>query len=198
MKLFLLASSPLRPYFERLLPDCPHEVDTFYLPLLQSDDSAQLQQLIDAAQGYDAVLLPDGMAMLSEEGVTAGSCPLVVARVHNCISLLLGSPDSYRGLFAHFNGELCWATPVHEQPLSFIPKSDCACLCYLADTQLMLPDGSLSARKLAQANSWDYFQTESDLSLLSSMLSGDWDRSDILVAQTGQQICPTYDHDILA
>ncbi|MEM1485238.1 hypothetical protein V6615_10200 [Oscillospiraceae bacterium PP1C4] len=198
MKLLLVASLPLRPYLECLLPEFSHEIDVFYLPDDSGIDFASIQRLILNAHDYDAIVCADGAAVVCDQGLTAGEIPLVFPRVHNCISLLLGSAQAYRGLFSRFDGQLCWALPNAESILTFIPSADCTCLCYLADTLLGLRDSSLSARTAAQENGWDYFHVESDVLLLKRLLRGDWDGDDILVVPKNESVSPNFRYDILA
>lgn len=198
MKFFLAASSSLRSCLEVLIPNSPHQFDVLYLSEQSLDDPDLIQKHISGASGYDAILLADGAGFVSENGLQAGEIPLVIPRVHNCISLLLGGSDAYRNLFARFNGELCWALPEAGSELCFIPRGDCTCLCYLADTELNLNDASLGARAIAQKNGWDYFQVENDLSLLNRLLTGDWEHDDILIVPKNQSVFPTYRYDILA
>src|SRR5690606_5136462 len=58
---------------------------------------AVLQEQIDAVPSmtYDAILLAYGMCGNSTVGLTARDTPLVIPRVHDCISLYLGSHEQY-------------------------------------------------------------------------------------------------------
>ena len=174
MKLLLAASAPLRPYLERMLPASPHRIDPVYLPA--APDNQTLGGLIADAADYDALLLADGEVWLPEDGAPIASCarPIILPRVHSAASLLLG-PARYRRLFRRFDGGVCWRLPICTEPLFDSARGDCMCLCYLADTSLGLPDESLAARAAAQENGWDFFEEESDLSLLARLLAGAWD-----------------------
>lgn len=196
MKILLSTSLPLRPYLERLLPASPHEVE-----LLCFEDGIPapelLEQQIDRVTGYDAILLPDGAAILGETGIRAGGIPLILPRVHNCVALLLGSADRYRGLFERYQGGVCWQTAGFAAPLSSSPQEACSCMCYLADTQLGLRDTSTEARATAKRYGWDFFEIETDLSLVERMLSGDWDADAFLTARPGELVLPSYTRTLL-
>ncbi len=51
--------------------------------------------LYAGGRGYDAVLLGYGLCGNGTAGLQANSTPLVIPRVHDCISLLLGNPQRY-------------------------------------------------------------------------------------------------------
>ena len=59
----------------------------------------RLQALIDAAegQGYQAIALAYGLCGGATAGLVARSIPLVIPRVHDCITLYLGSRGRYQG-----------------------------------------------------------------------------------------------------
>ena len=57
-----------------------------------------LQMAIDRVQQQthcDAIVLGYGLCSRGIEGVSAHGCKLVVARAHDCITLLLGSKERY-------------------------------------------------------------------------------------------------------
>lgn len=61
---------------------------------------ARLQAAIDAADGYDAVLLAFGLCGQTTAGLLARSVPLVLPRAHDCITLYLGSRARYESELA--------------------------------------------------------------------------------------------------
>jgi len=63
-----------------------------------------LQGKIDAAVGYDAVLLVYGLCGQSTAGLKAGGVPLVIPRCHDCITLFLGSRERYNDQFLNYPG----------------------------------------------------------------------------------------------
>ncbi|MBK8027048.1 MAG: DUF1638 domain-containing protein [Chloroflexi bacterium] len=67
---------------------------------------AVLQEQIDAVPSmtYDAILLAYGMCGNSTVGLTARDTPLVIPRVHDCISLYLGSHEQYKAEFEQHPG----------------------------------------------------------------------------------------------
>ncbi len=198
MKLFVFACPSLQLYLEKLLPNCPHEVDVFWLPeQSRADVGLIIREQLAQADGYDAVILADGGCLLPEDGLSSNGIPLVIPRVHNTVSLLLGGADPYRRLFLRFGGGIAWYLPNSGKELLDCPRAECACLCYLADTQLLLPDDSLAARSLAHRNSWDFFTAETDYSLLTALLNGDWEDPRIAVVAEGETAKPSYNQAII-
>jgi hypothetical protein len=67
---------------------------------------SSLQESIDSFDGsnYEAILLGYGLCGNSAIGLQARSFPLVIPRVHDCISLLLGSSEKYLDQFNQFPG----------------------------------------------------------------------------------------------
>jgi hypothetical protein len=84
----------------------PHRVDIEFLPkglhdLPPGEMPSKVQEVIDAvpADTYDAVLLGYALCNNGLSGVTARSCPLILPRAHDCITLFLGSRTRYREVF---------------------------------------------------------------------------------------------------
>ena len=65
-----------------------------------------IQRQIDQAEGrgYDAILLGYGLCGNGTAGIKARSTQLVIPRVHDCISLLLGDPRRYQEQFENNPG----------------------------------------------------------------------------------------------
>ena len=89
-----------------LLARTPHTVDLQFLPKGLHDLGAEkmvhrLQEQIDAvpADAYDAVLLGYALCNNGVVGLRAADVPLVLPRGHDCITLFLGSRQSYREYF---------------------------------------------------------------------------------------------------
>ena len=102
----LIACEVFHREFCRLAAEAPAVVDLHFLPQglhdIESTDMARrVQTSIDAADGkdYDAVLLGYALCNNGIVGVEARSCPLIVPRAHDCITLFLGSRERYREMF---------------------------------------------------------------------------------------------------
>lgn len=58
----------------------------------------ELQRLLDESEGYERVVLAFGLCGGGAKDLKAGDFVLTVPRVHDCISLLLGSKKIYDGV----------------------------------------------------------------------------------------------------
>jgi hypothetical protein len=84
----------------------PHRVDIEFLPkglhdLPPGQMTQKVQDIIDKVpEGiYDAVLLGYGLCNNGLAGITARTCPLILPRAHDCITLFMGSRQRYRDYF---------------------------------------------------------------------------------------------------
>lgn len=84
-----------------------------------SDLRALLQERIDAASGdgYDALVMAYGLCGQATAGLTARSIPLIIPRVHDCITLFLGDRRRYAHEFAERPGTYWYA-------LDYVERSD--------------------------------------------------------------------------
>jgi hypothetical protein len=84
----------------------PHQVDLEFLPKGLHDlggktMAARIQEVVDRTPAgvYEAILLGYGLCGNGLDGLTARHTPLVLARVHDCIGLLVGSRERYQQYF---------------------------------------------------------------------------------------------------
>jgi Protein of unknown function (DUF1638) len=68
-----------------------------------------LQEVVDRAVGYDAILLGYGLCGQATAGLTARDAPLVLPRAHDCITLFLGSRERYMQQFNDYPGTYWYA-----------------------------------------------------------------------------------------
>ena len=92
-------------------------IDEEYLPAGLHEQPERLKQELQAAVNraaaeYDAVVIGYGLCGRGTVGLQAGSVPLVMPRVHDCIAMFLGSQKRYKEQFSTNPG-----TPVHDQGL---------------------------------------------------------------------------------
>ncbi len=108
MRLKCLACEALARPVYLCAAQSPHTVDVELFRLGWHDDPpdlrSRLQAAIDAAQGYDALLLAYGLCGKSTEGLVARDVPLVLPRAHDCITLFLGSRARYDDQFQNHAG----------------------------------------------------------------------------------------------
>jgi hypothetical protein len=109
----LISCNVFQREFCAILADAPAVVDPEFLALGLHEDSgelrARLQARIDAISAaprrentvlrYDAILLGYGLCGNGLAGITARALPLVLARAHDCCTILLGSRAAFRERF---------------------------------------------------------------------------------------------------
>lgn len=167
-------------------------------------------------RGYDAVLLGYGLCSNGIVGLES-KIPIVVARAHDCITLLLGSREKYKEYFDTHRG-IYWYTPGwiehNEQPgkerikkklAEYTEKYGADNAQYLMDCEQMwmkeyewatyidwdLPNNEFEkeyTRECANYLEWKYDEIKGDPGLMQKMVDGDWDEEDFLVIEPGHKI----------
>ncbi len=87
----------------------PHQIDVEFLPKGLHDIGGakmcvKLQQAVDLAVGYDAVLMGYALCGNGIVDLQARESPLVIPRAHDCIALLMGSRERYDQYFEANSG----------------------------------------------------------------------------------------------
>ena len=175
---------------------------------------------------FDAICLGYGLCSNGTAGLGSQRYPLVIPRVHDCISLFLGSAARYKALFDEMAGAAYWYTPGWiEQAVMPHPVVEQRALArytelygeenarYLADMESVwykdykfaayirphnsaYPDHAGYVREAAEHFGWDYVEHQGDLALLEAMCSGAWDER-FLVVPPGERSAPDYEGGIL-
>jgi uncharacterized protein DUF1638 len=106
MRLHLIGCSMLIRELSDAIVHSPHTVDARYLPTGLHDIAGkgmrdQIQHAVDVADfaPYDAILLGYALCGNGVVGLQARTTQLVIARAHDCITLLMGSRARYRAYF---------------------------------------------------------------------------------------------------
>ncbi|MDR1908421.1 MAG: DUF1638 domain-containing protein [Spirochaetaceae bacterium] len=124
-KYALVACEVARKEFDLLVPGSKHEVDIIYIDMglhVQGGEKmiVKLQETLDAIDqtGYDAILLGYG---LCNNGICSlhANIPIVVPRAHDCITLFMGSRQSYRDYFDTHKGTYFVTTGAWGTDLTF-------------------------------------------------------------------------------
>ncbi len=124
MKLRLIGCQVFLRELYMLCAQSPHSVQIQWMPTElhtnpQRDLRKALQAQIDAIEEEvqagkcrcDAILLAYGLCSMGTVGIKARSIPIVIPRVHDCITLLIGSYEKYRALFDERSGGIYWYSP---------------------------------------------------------------------------------------
>lgn len=112
MKLYFLGCDVLYREACYLAATSPHTLRVEFLrkglhDLQTPDMLAHIQNAVDAAsaeEGWDAILLGYARCNDGLVGLTARSCPLVIPKAHDCITLYFGSRRAYREYFDEHPG----------------------------------------------------------------------------------------------
>lgn len=106
MRLLLIGCGLLLRELSDAIVRSPHLIDAKVLPAGLHDTGAKsmrqrLQQEIDAtdSSAYDAIVLGYALCGMGIAGLKAPGIPLVMARAHDCITLLMGSRERYSDYF---------------------------------------------------------------------------------------------------
>ncbi len=113
MKFRVVACGVFEPYLRQLADQSAHTIDIRCLDAglhaRPNDLRLLLQSEIDSASradGFDAMLLLYGLCGRGAAGLVARDLPVVIPRVHDCISLFLGSADAYLKQFRQNPGTI--------------------------------------------------------------------------------------------
>ncbi|MBQ2956058.1 MAG: DUF1638 domain-containing protein [Clostridia bacterium] len=120
MKLKLIGCQVFLRELYLLCAHSPHSVQIRWMPTdlhtrPQTDLRPALQREIDRIDEEDdpcdAIILGYGLCSMGTVGLKAGKHPLIIPRVHDCITLLLGSREKYQELFDKYSGGVYWYSP---------------------------------------------------------------------------------------
>ncbi len=101
MKIKLISCEALAREFYASAALSPHVVDAQLMPFglhnTPDDLRAAIQDAVDACEGkdYDAIILGYGLCSRGTAGIKARSVPIVIPRMHDCITAFLGSRARY-------------------------------------------------------------------------------------------------------
>ncbi len=210
-------------------------VDIFVLPQglhntpdkLRQSVQQQLDDTVDIqGRKYDAAVLGYCLCCNGIAGLKA-QIPIVAARGHDCMTLLLGSKEKYKEYFDSHRGIYwysCGWIEHNDQPskeryektlAQYTEKYGKDNAEYLMQTEqnwlkeyqwatfveTVAPDSEKYkkyTKQCAEFLNWKYDQIKGDLSLMKKLLSGSWNQKDFLIVQPGQTIAADLtDPDIL-
>lgn len=186
--------------------------------ILRQQVQDELDKVTDpSGQPYDAILLGYGLCSNGIAGLKS-SVPIVVARGHDCMTLLLGSRRRYQDYFDTHKGIYWYSTGWIENTLmpgkeryekmlaEYTEKYGSDNATYLMQMEQTwikeyrratfidwgLP-GSQEAkaytRECAEYLKWQYDEIQGDSWLMQNLMDGDWRTEDFLVVPSGYVIC---------
>jgi hypothetical protein len=182
--------------------------------------SAASKRAVAAGGKYDAILLGYGLCGNGLAGVAARSLPLVLARAHDCCTILLGSRAEF---LARFGGNLsaswssagyvergatCFRSFGYAELVEKYGEENARYVCdtmrpVMEETQLRYIETAetepLGYAKIAQAKAAeegkDFILLKGSSRLLRALVAGSWDEDEFLVVPPGANIVPLYDYD---
>ena len=191
---------------------------------------AVLQQAIDRVESIvphaNAIVLGYGLCSRGTEGVHTSRCTLVMARAHDCITLLLGSKERYADYVSRYPGTY-WYSPgwnKHHTPPGreryerlmneYRDKYGDDNAQYLMDleqnwfntynraTYVDLTIGATDAdiaytRECADWLEWDFDRQRGSETLLLDLLAGRWDDERFIVCAPGESFTMAADDRVV-
>lgn len=110
MRIKLLGCGVFEPELEMLIPQSPHDVSFEPLEAGLHESPARLRETVQRAieiaaeEGFDAVALAYGLCGRGTSGLLAAGITVVMPRVHDCLTLFMGSREEYRRQFRRHPG----------------------------------------------------------------------------------------------
>lgn len=232
-RIAVITCAVLETEIEHLAAGMPHIVGVFKLPQGLHNDPPKLrrdlQAMIDDVERTteaEAIVLGYGLCSRGTEGVSARRCRLVLARAHDCITLLLGCRKRYFDYVSRHPGTY-WYSPGwnrHHIPpgeerflllrAQYVEKYGEDNAEFLMETEqnwfqtydrATYVDLGVGATELdieytkACANwlKWDFDRQHGEAELLSDLLAGRWDDERFLVLEPGQTLRMTADESVI-
>lgn len=229
----LIACEVFRDEIDLLGKDATHLIETRYLEIGLHDRPDEmrtiLQQTIDEVDRRDdieRILLAYGLCGLGTAGLRAGRHPLVIPRAHDCISVFLGSKETYAkrqkacpGCYHYTPGwnrarrvpgpdrvELLrkdFAEKFDAEDVDFLVESECA-MWASYDTATFIDLGTPNAadeaaytQRCADSLGWNFEHLKGDPALLRDLLHGPWDDGRFQVIQPGEQLGHSTDEAVM-
>ncbi len=244
LKLKVIACDVLNREISAIAATSPHYIDVRYLPqglhntpdLLRAEVIKAIAETEEAGfpynhsgkeTGYDAIILMYGLCSNGLAGVASLRTPLVLPRAHDCITLLLGSKDTYRTLFDGNPGTY-WYSPgwlergwepseekynvmledyterYGEDNAEYLMEMEQNWIKeYKQALYIAWPEfegvewGREETMKAASFLKWAYKELPGDSSLMRRILTGVFRDEEVLVLQAGERIVPSYAADVV-
>lgn len=187
---------------------------------LRSSMQTEMNRIHDIqGRPYDAILLGYGLCSNGIADIRASEIPIVVARGHDCITLLLGSKEKYQSYFDTHRGIYWYSIGWIENSLqpgreryektlqSYREKYGEDNAEYLMQMEqnwfkeyswaTYIDWGLIDSEKYRQYTKecadylkWNYDELKGDRTLLQKLVDGKWDNKLFLVVKPGEKISP--------
>ena len=232
-KLVVLACEVLKQEVETFAKDYPHiiavevlEMNLHETPVRLKDTLGKKITEVEARHQPDAIALVYGLCGQGLVGVRAQTCPLVVARAHDCVTLFLGSKERYLQMQKE-QPETYWYTPgwnrterapspekfarlrreftqkFDEDEAEYLIEEEMRALhTYKTGAYVDLGLGNTNeneayAKKCVEWMGWKFERQTGDRGLLTDLLAGQWDDARFLIIPPGCEIQHSADARIM-
>ena len=232
-RLVVLACEVLKLEVETFAKDFPHIVAVEVLEMNLHETPLRLRETlgkkiteVEARHHCDAVALVYGLCGCGLIGIRAQTCPVVVARAHDCVTLFLGSKERYLEKQKD-QPETYWYTPgwnkterapspekferlrreftqkFDEEEAEYLIEEEMRALhTYKIGAYVDLGLGDTNenqayAKKCVEWMGWKFERETGDRSLLLDLLTGPWDDERFLVVLPGHEIQHSADARIM-
>ena len=178
------------------------------------------------AEDFDAIVLGYGLCSNAVSGLKAKKHRIVIPKAHDCITLFMGSKETYSRYFDEIPG-CYWYTAdwIDNTTMPGISRHNMMVRHfeeqgYDEDTieYLMEELGGLRnyhnaafirmpfydkekyrqfTKEAADFYGWKYHEIEGNMSLFERMINGDWNEEDFLVLEPGESAMQSYDASVL-
>ena len=166
----------------------------------------ELQKRIDEEEEADTLVFVYGLCSNGLDGLRAGDKTLVIPRVHDCISLLLGSRDLYSrtfeenpGTYFLSKGWIDQEADPYQEYLRYVERYGEETArwvigeCYKNYTRVVFIDTGLPgmeeyeehAKKVAAFLEAEYVRVEGDESYFEQLVAGSWQKNFLVIPPGG-------------
>jgi hypothetical protein len=184
--------------------------------ILRKEVQATIQRLEELPH-IDTILLLYGVCGNGLIGVAADRCRLVLPRAHDCVSILLGSPEKHQAVLKDNPGTYFYSPgwvrgrrvpgpdrdehlkefygeryPGDEEMVEDLIEADHETYAHhncAAYVDVTANEGAEAyCKDCAASLGWKYRRLKGDPSLIKDLLAGEWDASRFLVTEPGQPV----------
>ena len=231
--LAVIACAVLEAEVRHFAKNLPHLRYLAFLPQGLHDEPARLQRELQAAvaaaeaqPAIESIALVYGLCSRGVENLAHPRCPLVIARAHDCVTLLLGGKERYAECLRQHPGTY-WYSPgwiaAHTPPgperdarlrrdftarfgaddADYLMENERQWIAnYTRATYVGLGVGETAndiayTRRCAAWLGWDFDQVQGDPRLLQDLLAGRWDDRRFLVVPPNHGIRVTADDTVV-
>jgi hypothetical protein len=209
------------------LHETPDKLRAFLMEEIGKANQPLSRRPYQDEEHYDYIILAYGLCDNSIVGLTTGRVPLAVPRAHDCITLRLGSKETYSRLHEEHPGAYWYSRGWIERSLQ--PGKERYERTYKAYVEKYGEDNAeylmemeqgwfksysraffinweglgntafyrAYAKESADYLKWSYEETEGDPSLMEKMFRGEFNEKEVLLVEPGKTVAASYDEGVI-